>query len=129
MATFHSLNSVISWFLANNPARAKYPNIFELEHGGKVLPEDFCTDHPQRLFCEILNAIYGVLNDHPRDARLLFNLCELGRPLGCRIHVSDASKAVRVSERHAYRLLARLRSDLEDDLKRRKILYSGNRQL
>jgi len=119
---FASLGSVLAWFLNNNPARQKNLNIFEPDRGGIVLPEDFCVGHPQRCFCEILNSIHGSLSNNCRDARLLFNFCELGRPFGARLHPKDAAELLHISERQAYRLLKRIKDDLREDLQRRNIL-------
>lgn len=122
---FNSLNSVLTWFINNNPARPKYLNLLEPELGRTFLPDDFAVEHPQRLFSEILNAIHGALVNNPRDARLLFNFCELGRPFGARVHPKDAAKLIHISERAAYRLLKRVKDDLSEDLKRRRILDSS----
>ena len=119
---FVTLGSVLSWFLTNNPARCRSFNPFEPHSGGSYLPEDFSTEHPQRLFCEILNSIYGALSNNSRDARLIFNLCELGRPFGSRLHPRDVAKLIHISERTAYRLLRRIKDDLHEDLQRRNIL-------
>lgn len=120
---FSSVTAAIFWFTTHNPARAKYSiNTLENEAGHRPESEDFTRGHPSFVWANILQAIRYVLRDFSARERLVFNLVELGRPLGERINALEVVQRYGIPKATVYRWLSNVREELDREMRARGLL-------
>lgn len=121
-APFVSISHAVAWYVRHNPARQKFQNLLEPVRGNKPAAEQFAGEHPNDLHAAVLGAIEAVLDQRDYEHRLVFEFCDIGKPPGLRYHPVEAAELLDMSKRTVYRMLGRVRDDLEHELKRRFLI-------
>jgi hypothetical protein len=114
-----SLDAAICCYRFKNPARQKFANTLELDHGGRPLVPDFTAGNPSFVWCEICGAINAILCELDRDRRAAFEYCVIGSESGERIHPITYGRAIGRCEKTINRWLGDTRQRLERELELR----------
>ena len=119
MHVFSSSRQAIFYFLNHNPARQKH---LRLESEGGHGPETIGGREKDWLWALVLGALRKALKHECREARLAYNLCELGRPGGVMLNVRDAAHRLHRSRQTVWRWIDRITDNFERELVRRHLL-------
>ena len=120
-APFASIGQALSFYNNNNPARARYRNFYEPEHGQKPAFEDFSGRSPSDIWASITLGITEVMAGLDHDRKWAF----LWRNIGDRtrqLSVEEIASRLGRSKSTVYRYLKELDNDLKDEFTRRNLI-------
>lgn len=119
---FSDVYQAVGFYSFGNPARARYINLFEADHGSAPASEQFSGEHPNDLWASIAAGVAKVLdNTGDSKATKIFEMYfPSSRDAGLPKEV--IARELGISTRHVSRLLRRVLEDLEEELQRREIL-------
>lgn len=118
---FFSVGHCLAFYNTHNPARLKAINLLEPDGHSTTIYEDFSGQTEADLFAQIVFGVREVLNTCTSIERRAFALRHFG-DRETQLAVKDIAKALHMTEKRLYQLLARIRDDLENEFSLRGLI-------
>lgn len=118
---FRSYAQAVAFINYNNPARQKFVNLLEIERGTKPSHEDFSGLTPRDLWASVVAGVKKVLKDYDYHHRLVWCLRNRGDTQK-QLAAEEIAEVLNMQTRTIYRMLRRIREDIERELVRRHLL-------
>lgn len=109
---FESFFQVIGFYLFNNPARARYINLLEVDRNTPYSMDWLDEGHPNYRWSIICQELDKTLRDYPHDQRQAF-IDRYLRPIDQCLAVEEIAEANGRSERTIFYWIGKIRTDLE----------------
>lgn len=119
---FRKFYQAINYYLLCNPARQKYPNLFELESRPKPSYEQFSGLHPHDIWAQVSFAIQRGLDACDYRAALIFNRWWLKIDEGVRPSMAEVAVDLHMSKSRCYDLLHKAEDAIQDELAMRGLM-------
>jgi len=119
---FKTYRAAISYYLNHSPARQRSINLLERTSSALPQAEDFegyfgGIDSPRDLYAKIVHSLKRTLSEFDTDHRKAFGLYHFSR-----WHVDEIAEVLETSPKKVYRMLNRMRDELERDLVAHQLL-------
>ena len=109
---FDSFFQVIGFYLFNNPARARYINLLEVDRNAPYSKDWLDEGHPNYRWAIIAQELDKTLRDYPHEQRQAF-IDRYLRPIDQGLCVEEIAEAHGRDRATVFRWLSRIRTDLE----------------
>lgn len=113
---FRTYRAAITFYLHNSPVRQKSVDVLERTSSSLHPSEDFAgyfggADSPRDLYAKVLHSIKRSLRPFDLEHRKAFGLYHFSR-----WHVEEIAEHLETTPRKVYRMLDKMRDELERDL-------------